>query len=584
MKQQFILGVEGGGTKTDWVLIEQKRNSSTIVDEGQLPPTNFRLVTENKLIEIMRLMPSNVSRAGVYLAGCITSDDRNKLRKLSEQVWPSAQIVVGSDRDSGFASAFEDRDGIIVISGTGSAVTGRKNGKVENAGGRGHLLGDRGGGYVICMEGLRLVLRNFDLEHRITPLASEILRALMLNRMEDLIAWTQGADKMAISRLLPVMFDAALKGDQEMLEIIKVGADSLAEYTKSVARWLNFELPEIRLLGGVFQHQPLYVDLYRKAVSGILNTSSIDLNTASGALGAAWLAQAAKKQLPEERFQNVSIQINKGELIRAATEQSNPRSLFLDQMHTAELIDLFLNEEQAVTEALDNKRKELAEAVEIVASVFESNGRLFYVGAGTSGRLGTLDASEIPPTFGESPDRVQAIIAGGMTALYRSVEGAEDDQIQGATSIVERGVTSNDVACGITASGRTPFVLSALNQAKQIGAKTILLTCNPARDRITTFDLEIDLPTGPELITGSTRLKAGTATKLALNILSTCSLVKLGKVKGNLMIALIPSNSKLRERAVRIVSRLKNVSLDEAKNLLEEANWNIGSVLDRFTR
>ena len=145
MKQQLILGVEGGGTKTDWILVQKKGNSTLIVEEGQLPPTNFRLITEPQLLETLRLMPTQISKVGVFLAGCITSDDRSKLRKLSQQVWPSAEILVGSDRDSGFAAAFQDRDGIIVISGTGSAVTGRKNGKVENAGGRGHLLGDRGG-------------------------------------------------------------------------------------------------------------------------------------------------------------------------------------------------------------------------------------------------------------------------------------------------------------------------------------------------------------------------------------------------------------------------------------------------------
>ncbi len=581
MKQQLILGVEGGGTKTDWILVQKKGNSILIVDEGQLSPTNFRLITESQLLETLRLMPTQISKAGVFLAGCITSDDRSKLRKLSQQVWPSAEIVVGSDRDSGFAAAFQDRDGIIVISGTGSAVTGRKNGKVENAGGRGHLLGDRGGGYVICMEGLRLVLRNYDLEHRTTPLGSELLRALMLNRMEDLIAWTQDANKMSISQLLPVMFDAAQSGDHEMLEIIRVGAESLAEYTLSVARWLNFESPDVRLLGGVFQHQPLYVDLYRKALSDILNTSSIDLTNTKGSQGAAWLAQSGKHYLPDGKLRKVPLQINKDELSRASTEQSNPRSLLIDQMNTAELIDLFVSEEEFVAKALDSKRKELEEAIEIITFVFEKNGRLFYVGAGTSGRLGTLDASEIPPTFGEPPDRVQAIMAGGATALYRSVEGAEDDEMKGANSIIERGVKANDVVCGISASGRTPFVLSALNQAKQIGAKTILLTCNPERDRTSVFDLEIDLPTGPELITGSTRLKAGTATKLALNILSTCSLIKLGKVKGNLMVGLSPTNSKLRERAVQIVSRLKNISVDEAKSLLETANWNIAAVLNR---
>jgi N-acetylmuramic acid 6-phosphate etherase len=579
MQEQLVLGVEGGGTKTDWVLVQYEPNSAVVVDQGKLPPTNFRLITEVHLIEMFKLLPSNVVSAGIFLAGCITAEDRAKLRNLATQVWPDASLVVGSDRDSGFAAAFQNEDGIIVISGTGSAVTGRKNGQVENAGGRGHLLGDRGGGYVICMEGLRLVLRTYDLEHRITPLGSELLRALMLNRMEDLIAWTQSADKMAISKLLPAMFDAAKAGDSEMLEIIEVGAASLAEYTRSVANWLNFDSPSVRLIGGVFHNQPIYVDLYRSALASLLNTSSVELNTTPGAVGAAWLAKSGNITTKTQKLKSNSS--DSDDLNRALTESSNPRSLLIDQMSTKDLVQLFVNEESSVTQALESKKKEFQSGVDLIHSAFEKNGRLFYVGAGTSGRLGALDASEIPPTFGESPDRVQAIIAGGVTALYSSVEGAEDNGLQGAGSIIERGVTSGDVVCGITASGRTPFVLSALNQAKKIGAKTILLTCNSARNRSNSFDLEIDLPTGPELITGSTRLKAGTATKLALNILSTCALIKLGKVQGNWMVDVIPSNSKLRKRAIHIVSQLKNVNAEDAKKLLEETKWSIREALKR---
>jgi N-acetylmuramic acid 6-phosphate etherase len=244
-------------------------------------------------------------------------------------------------------------------------------------------------------------------------------------------------------------------------------------------------------------------------------------------------------------------------------------------MNTAELVNLFINEEHFVTDALQAQHQNLEKAVDLVATAFQNNGRLFYVGAGTSGRLGNLDASEIPPTFGEPPDRVQAIIAGGARALHTSVEGAEDDEVQGARSIIERGIKAEDVVCGITASGRTPFVIAALNQAKTLGVKTILLTCNPARNKSSPFDLEIDLPTGPELLTGSTRLKAGTATKLALNIISTCSLIRLGKIQSNWMTGLNPSNSKLRDRAIRMVSQIRNISFEAAEKLLEESNWNI---------
>jgi N-acetylmuramic acid 6-phosphate etherase len=226
---------------------------------------------------------------------------------------------------------------------------------------------------------------------------------------------------------------------------------------------------------------------------------------------------------------------------------------------------------------------------------------LFYVGAGSSGRLGVLDASEIPPTFGTSPEFVQGIIAGGATALSRSVEGAEDEDHNGALAIDERGIKDGDVVIGITASGRTPFVLGALGRAKSLGAKTILLTCNPARRVVAgvspaerkiaagtaastpDVDLAIDLETGPEILTGSTRLKAGTATKVALNIISTGTMVALGKVRGNSMIDLQIMSTKLRDRAVRLVAELAGCGYEGAQKRLEASGWNLRAAIDSGT-
>jgi N-acetylmuramic acid 6-phosphate etherase len=187
-----------------------------------------------------------------------------------------------------------------------------------------------------------------------------------------------------------------------------------------------------------------------------------------------------------------------------------------------------------------------------------------------------LDASEIPPTFGADPEVVQAIIAGGVTALYRSVEGAEDQLEAGALAVAERGGRAGDVVCGIAASGRTPFVLGALKQARELNARTILIACNPARTRQGIgWDIEIDLSTGPEIVAGSTRLKAGTATKCALNIISTATMVRLGHVRGNLMSSVLVSNDKLRDRAVRLVSTLRGISRSEAGSLLEQHGWEV---------
>ena len=583
---KFVLGIEGGGSKTEWVFVETNVGarfiapaSTNIIGEGQLPSSNLKLTSDSDLRMMFRLLPENPTHAGIFLAGCVTRQDRTRLLNLTKEIWPAAVIRVGSDRESALSAAFGDSDGITVISGTGSAVTGRKAGRIEKAGGRGHLLGDRGGAYVICIEGLRLALRTYDLEHRTSFLAQAIMRDLALSDMEDLINWVQAADKTAISKLSPVVFAAALEGDQDMMAVIDAGARVLALYTESVARWLKLEHPEVKLLGGIFLNQPVYGELYRKALASLVSDASVSLSRISGSFGAARLAINRSRNFTGamKAFTSKGTQ---EELKRAITEQQNPRSANLEKLKTKDLVQLLIAEEEYVSKALESSSKQLEQAVELAVSVFQKDGRLFYTGAGTSGRLGVLDASEIPPTFGESPERVQGIIAGGMNALYRSVEGAEDDPVQGSLAILQRGVTANDLVCGITASGRTPFVLGSLNEARKIGAKTMLITCNPSRNREQQWDVEIDLATGPEVVTGSTRMKAGTATKVALNILTTCSMIKLGKTRGSWMVELKPSNAKMRYRSIRLVSQMKSVSLEQAEKLLESANWNIRNVVE----
>ena len=572
----FVIGIEGGATKTDWVYLQHSRGKTTLLSSGQLPGANFRLVSEEAIGLLLSQLPAEATHVGAFLAGCADEHDRERLRELVRARWPRASIAVGSDRDSSLATAFKDGDGVVVISGTGSAVTGRRGPRMEKAGGRGRFLGDRGSGYVISVEGLRLALETYDLEHNTTYLAQSILRELSLSAMGQLDSWVQSADKMAIARLTPLMFAAAEAGDEEMLAIIEREAKTLARYTESVARRLEYDSPVVKLQGGVFLHQPLYIEMYRSALRKVLPDATAEVCSESGAIGAAWLA--ARAQLDTQTVVNVAGRTEpaNAELAGATTEQPNPRSNDLDSMTVAQLVDLFIDEESFVIDALRTCRYEIQSAIAAVTRALSSGGRLFYVGAGTSGRLGVLDASEIPPTFGQPPDRVQGIIAGGVTALHTSVEGAEDHSLEGSLAISERGVMSSDIVMGISASGRTPFVLGALARARDIGAATILLSCNPARSRFDRpWDVEIDLPTGPELITGSTRLKAGTATKLVLNMVSTCSMVLLGTVTSNLMVDLRPTNTKLRDRATRLVAELRGLSYEQARARLENRRWSV---------
>lgn len=577
--KELVIGVEGGGTKTEWIHLSRENGESVILRTGRLPAANFKLIQEDALVRLLHSLPAEATHVGVFLAGCGSPRDRRRLEEIVRGAWPHAQVVVGSDRNSGLATAFADRDGIAVIAGTGSAVHGRRDGRVEKAGGWGQLLGDRGSGYDLAMQGLRYCLRTYDLEHRTTPLARDLLRDLGLNCLDDLVGWVREADKLSVAKLAPVIFSGARNGDAEVQAIVEGGARRLAEYARAVAVRLGLDAPEVRVLGGIFVHHPEYVSAFRRHLGAGLPDANVEVCAESGALGAAWLA--AHGPMPAIAGAEAEAPVSTEELAVAATEQINPRSTQLDRLDTPQLVDLFISEEELVTSALGSSRAALCAAVDLVSGRMRDGGRLFYVGAGTSGRLGVLDASEIPPTFRAPPELVQGIIAGGFTALHRAVEGAEDSETEGVVAVEDRGVAAGDVVCGIAASGRTPFVLGALRRAREFGAGTILLSCNPARTRSPRpWDVEIDLPTGPELITGSTRLKAGTATKLALNMLSTCAMIRLGKVRGNLMIDLNVSNAKLRNRAARIVSRLNGVTYLEAERELAAHHWNVRECLD----
>ena len=576
-----ILGVEGGGTKTSWVLAARSENELRVLDQGKLPPANFRLATPDQLRVIFSELPKQVNRAGVFLAGCGTEEDRQSLTRLCAEIWPQAKIMVGSDRDSGLAAALGHGDGIVVNAGSGSSITGRRDKRIEYAGGWGHILGDAGGGYFLSIQALRLILREYDLQRGEVQFTTRVLRALSLNNLDELVRWAQTADKMEVAMLTPVVFEAAAGGDARVMEIIEEGARVLCEYTEAVATRLHALAPKIVLLGGLFQRDSIYNHAFRRRLKKTLPDARVANSERAPEFGAAWLA-AEMQTWPEINAEPAPAKID--DLAAALTEQRNPRSENLEKMNAQDLVKLFVDEEKFVREALQSATVDLARAVELVAESLRKGGRLFYIGAGSSGRIGVLDASEIPPTFGASPELVQGIIAGGATALHRSVEGAEDEGSNGALAIDRRGVKDVDVVIGITASGRTPFVVGALARAKSLGAKTILLSCNPARDQKINVDLAIDLAVGPEILTGSTRLKAGTATKIALNIVSTGAMVALGKVKGNLMIDLNTSSTKLRDRATRMVAELAQCDYNSARAQLEESSWDLRAVLKKAGR
>jgi N-acetylmuramic acid 6-phosphate etherase len=263
------------------------------------------------------------------------------------------------------------------------------------------------------------------------------------------------------------------------------------------------------------------------------------------------------------------------QLAALETEAVNPRTSAMDTLAPLELVRLLHSENHLVAAAIDPVLPQIAAAAEVIAGRLANGGRLFYVGAGTSGRLGVLDASECPPTFSVSPELVQGIIAGGYSALTTAVEGAEDNPDLGASDLAARGVCAKDAVVGIAASGRTPYVLGALRYARSVGAAAVAVA-NVSHPAIgAEADIEIAAVTGPEPLTGSTRLKAGTAQKLILNLLSTAAMVRLGKTYGNLMVDVKPTNAKLQDRAVRIVARAAGITRTDAEAALQSCGMQV---------
>ena len=259
------------------------------------------------------------------------------------------------------------------------------------------------------------------------------------------------------------------------------------------------------------------------------------------------------------------------ELEKLTTEQRNPATMRIDELETEEMLSVINAEDKKVAEAVGKILPEIAKAVDAITARLQKDGRLFYIGAGTSGRLGILDAVECPPTYGTDYELVQGLIAGGATAIFRAKEGAEDDPELGRADLEEAGFAARDVLVGIAASGRTPYVKGALAYARELGAATIALACTEKAEIAELADIALLPITGPEVITGSTRMKAGTAQKMVLNMLSTGTMVKLGKVYGNLMVDVKATNEKLAERALRIVMAATETSRKEAEAALMKA-------------
>ncbi|WAC19279.1 N-acetylmuramic acid 6-phosphate etherase [Luteolibacter sp. SL250] len=588
------LGIETGATHTT-VMVED--GAGRQVDRFELGPANVLLSTDGELerffLEI-KARTGEVSAIGAGMAGLRNEQDRRRVDAIARVVWPETPFQATNDLETALTAAGEWPAGVdarvLLLSGTGSCAYGRDAGeKVVKFGGRGHILGDRGSACDISLGALRNVVYQFDVDGRFPALGHAVLAALQLNEPDDLIPWIQEAEKHEIAALAVTVFRKAEEGDALAKQVLHDAADKLADMAVHCAERLSRKGKPVQfvLAGSVLLKQPAFAAGVGRRLGEQWEGSQVVKLVGEGVQGALALARA----LPvREKISTPPLARESGPLIAlsqmasAPTEWRNPRTMELDSMPLADAIGLLIEENAAAVDALKPHAADLEWMISHTVEAFRAGRRLFYVGAGTSGRLGVLDASECPPTFRVPPELVQGIMAGGRRALWSAVEGAEDQEAEGAEAVRFRGVGQGDVILGIAASGRTPYVWGALEEARRLGAVTALLAFHPGLQVPDAHrpDRLILVNTGPEPLTGSTRMKAGTATKVFLNTLTTLAMVRTGKVRGNLMIDLNPSNTKLRDRAVRLVTELVSCDGETARRALEESGWVVRDAVERL--
>ena len=594
------MGIESGGTRTTALLAPGGGQPCLRAEFG---PANLRLLDDDALAghftaitALSQQAQARLSGLAIGMAGARTEADRQRIRAAAAKVWPNVPCYATNDLETALAagaaaSRSEAAAQVLILSGTGSCCFGRTpDNRTARIGGWGHVIGDKGSGYEIGLRGLKAAVHHLDRDGTWSRLGQNLLQALLLNEPEDLIDWAKSAAKQDIAALAIQVFAAAAKGDKIAAAILEAAAESLAGDGVHCARKLVKPGASVRfiLAGSVLMQQPGFAGRVRGRLRRLWPGAAVAPLRRESVWGALELAREnfGGGRQPPAAAREADLHTGPAPAARglSPTEERNPRSHKLHQLSLARAVALMIDEESRIGTALRAERRKIQRSVAMVVAAFRRGGRLFYVGAGTSGRLGVLDAAECPPTFSVPPERVQGIIAGGQAALWRSVEGAEDSPQAGAAAIAYRGVNERDVVLGIAASGRTPFVWGALNAAKKLGARTILLCFNPRLKIAKAIrpDVVIAPDVGPEVLTGSTRLKSGTATKIVLNTVTTLAMVRMGKVVSNLMVDLNASNRKLRERAVRIVQAVTGADAMAAQAALEKSKWIVKSACQRL--
>lgn len=599
----MILAIEGGGTHSAAGLYAE---DGRLVAESQGGPANPVSMGMSACLDALvalalplleqRGAPVSVlaAIAGARTPQCqvaIADGLRAALDLESAVVWPDLHPILWANAPHS--------PGMLALAGTGSGVIAKNDeGAWLHLGGRGPILGDQGSAWALAAAALRAAFDALDEGQAPGPLMQALLTGAGVSAIDDLPAWAANANKDRVAALARHVVAAAEQGDVRAQQCVEAQASALAHLVRIAQQRLQLppETP-LFLTGGLLTgSQSFRVAFLRAAAAaGAALTPSEPPLSGHRAVHAVallsppppWITTVQARLEATKRRQAAAVQSaaasrkcclmdqdQKRPDTLPPTEQMAVDEEPLDQLSAKGIVARMNHLDAAVIPAIAAQSDRIAELIERAAKTLMRGGRIIYVGAGTSGRLGVLDAAECPPTFGVAPDRVIALIAGGDAALRRSIEGAEDDAAQAVTDISEVNVSAKDLVVGITASGTTPYVIAALRAATDRGAATALLCCNPAVAPAQA-GLIIALDTGPEALPGSTRLKAGTATKMALNMISTGAMALAGYVYQGMMTHMRPANAKLRRRAARIVATLADISEQTAEVFLREGKWRI---------
>lgn len=577
----WVLAMDAGATATRAGLYDSEKRLCAELVGG--PANSAAYGPEQTAAELVRLgralladrPGAAVLAAGV--AGAALRAEQEALASILVRDLPVHYVRVTTDVHPLLLANTSRPPAVLAVAGTGSCVLGLDSHQnTIRIGGRGSVMGDSGSAYAVVVRALRWAAHAADGLRPPTRLQAELPRAAGVDSFDALAAWSSLGAKWLIASLAPAVAECAREGDAVAEACLRVEARALAEQVRAACArvGLGSGSNPVLLWGGLFTHSPLYQALFEEA----LPEWPIAVPRITGHQAVAELAFVAETPPWACEIQaDPARAVSEVEGLPPTEAMPPPEARTLDELTAPEIAALMVADHEQALRAVAAQCGPIAQAVEWAAATIRNGRTLFYAGAGTSGRLGVLDASECPPTFGVEPERVVGIIAGGEAALRSSIEGEEDSREHGQRDLWAAGVQTGDLVIGIAASGTTPYVLAAIEAGRAAGAATVLLCCNPAA--VSKADLTIALPTGPEVLGGSTRLKAGTATKLALNIISTGAMARAGYVHRGLMVGMRPANEKLKHRAARIIAAIAGVSVQEGGALLGQADLHIPTAI-----